>query len=298
MKSKLTLFVTVFATALLGVGCALTETGGEPLKEGLVARSRATYLMERLPSLREAVVEPPDEVDGDREYTLRRTALAGAEPDLAVLLLQTLCGPSIAGGRPPARAVLQGVLQDAAALGTPARLRDLGGGWTSRTAGDQLSLRRGGLRLEGARPPSQLLVEGRMADWPGGWRIGTRRLDVDSARVKLRAPGAGTQFAVFDPSSLLGPLRVAAVGEGRTMRPFGMGGRRAVRTVLSEAGVSRPRRAGWPAVVDDSGAVLWIPGIRAADRAPLLEGSSSALLLYTTAASDPSRRTAAGPNPA
>ena len=37
MKSKLTLFVTVFATALLGVGCALTETGGEPLKEGLVA---------------------------------------------------------------------------------------------------------------------------------------------------------------------------------------------------------------------------------------------------------------------
>ena len=37
MKTKITLFVAVFAVALFGVGCASTESGGDPLKDGLVA---------------------------------------------------------------------------------------------------------------------------------------------------------------------------------------------------------------------------------------------------------------------
>ena len=37
MKTKLTLFVSVLAVALFGVGCASTETNSDPLKNGLVA---------------------------------------------------------------------------------------------------------------------------------------------------------------------------------------------------------------------------------------------------------------------
>jgi hypothetical protein len=37
MKTKLTLFVAVLAAALFGMGCASTESGGDPLKDGLVA---------------------------------------------------------------------------------------------------------------------------------------------------------------------------------------------------------------------------------------------------------------------
>jgi hypothetical protein len=37
MRTKLTLFVAVLAAILFGMGCASVETGGEPLKKGLVA---------------------------------------------------------------------------------------------------------------------------------------------------------------------------------------------------------------------------------------------------------------------
>jgi tRNA(Ile)-lysidine synthase len=74
--------------------------------------------------------------------------------------------------------------------------------------------------------------------------------------------------AYFDVNALALPLAVRAPQAGDRLRPFGFGGSRKISDILSEAGVPRHARAR-QLVVEDERSILWIPGVRRSDRAPI-----------------------------
>jgi len=92
-------------------------------------------------------------------------------------------------------------------------------------------------------------------------------------------------MSLFDHSCIDFPLRLEPAGLGRSMRPFGMKGRRKVRDLLAEAGIPRAKRGSYPLIVDSAGEVLWIPLVRASDHAQVGPGCAEAIILYTVAAS-------------
>lgn len=91
--------------------------------------------------------------------------------------------------------------------------------------------------------------------------------------VIMRAPWTGEPLpdgrkkAVFDASALAAPT-VRPWAPGDRIRPFGLEGRRKVADVLSEAGVPREARRGWP-VVEEGGEVVWVSGLLRSGRAPV-----------------------------
>ncbi len=203
--------------------------------------------------------------------TLPRESFASLEAEVAAAVLRLACTPH---HRPLRRAAAASLQRDARTPG--ARLRDLGGGWFARTAGDVVELARTPFVLEDAATPTPSL------------RVVPVPASAARARIASDPAAAGRTFAVLDAASVPRPLTLVPAGSGRRMRPFGMGGRsRLVRDLLAEAGVPRPRRASWPVVLDGDGAVAWVPGVRAGDVAPLRPGSEDALLLYTDAAPEP-----------
>ncbi|MCB9833775.1 MAG: tRNA lysidine(34) synthetase TilS [Planctomycetes bacterium] len=105
------------------------------------------------------------------------------------------------------------------------------------------------------------------------------RLEIDE-RVRPLPQGGGLQLRTvadgeeFEPGlrrqplprdRLDGPLTLRTVERDERFRPFGMDGRRRATDLLREAGLDADRRAGFLAVADDRG-ILWLPGIRAAER--------------------------------
>lgn len=254
---------------------------GRLLREGEEARERIdAALREADQRLSEVVLAR----DAD-SCVLSRSGLASSPIEVGILLLRQLCAPCVEGGRRPGRTVLLAVLRDCTPR-QPARLRQLGAGWTARVAGDRVELARHPLRLEGDKPGPRTLCEGQEVDWPGGWRIGARRTDAAEVRRRLADPAAGRTFAIFDPANLRRPLSVRAAGRGLHLRPFGLAGTAKVRDLLAEAGVPRPQRAAWPTLVDADGQVLWLPGIRASEVAPVAN-SGAAIILYTVAGPSP-----------
>jgi tRNA(Ile)-lysidine synthase len=224
---------------------------------------------------------------------LDRRPLGVLAPEVGLILLRQLCAPARVGGRSPGRAVLSDLLRGCAD-GQPARLFELGAGCTARVSGDRVELSRSPLRLEGEEPAPRPLPDGEEVDWPGGWRFGSSLADEHEARRRLVEPDAGRAFAAFDSATLRRPISIRAAGEGLRLRPFGMTGSRALRDLLAEAGVPRPQRAAWPTLIDADDRVLWLPGVRASDAAPVVE-SGGAIILYTVAGPTPERAAASTP---
>ena len=224
---------------------------------------------------------------------LRRRALSDLPPEVALMLLRQVCPPALVGGRPPGRAAL-GELLRGCVDGQPARLFELGAGWTARVSGDRVELSRSSLRLEGEEPAGRTLAGDEPVDWPGGWRFGSSLAEGDELRARLADPDAGRAFAAFDARTLQRPVSIRAAGQGLRLRPYGMAGSRKVRDLLAEAGVPRLHRAGWPAFIDADGRVLWLPGVRASGVAPVPE-SGTAIILYTVAGPTPERVAASTP---
>ena len=108
-----------------------------------------------------------------------------------------------------------------------------------------------------ADAPHPLPVGGAV-EVPGG----VVRLD---AAERPAAFARDADVAWFDADALVLPLAVRRWQAGDRMRPFGMPrGSRLVSDVLTTARVPPERRAAAPVVVDASGAVVAVVGVRAA----------------------------------
>jgi tRNA(Ile)-lysidine synthase len=62
------------------------------------------------------------------------------------------------------------------------------------------------------------------------------------------------------------------------MQPLGMRGRVKLSDLFINAGVPQPARARWP-LVCDSRSIVWVPGLRLADRVRLADDSRRAWML-------------------
>jgi len=91
-----------------------------------------------------------------------------------------------------------------------------------------------------------------------------------------RGPGAGTRRAWFDRDKLTTRPRMHTFAPGLRLRPFGGPGSRKVSDLLAEASIPRELRRSWP-VVSVDGAILWVPGVRAADIARVDAGTTRIL---------------------
>jgi tRNA(Ile)-lysidine synthase len=76
---------------------------------------------------------------------------------------------------------------------------------------------------------------------------------------------SGDAVAWLDADRIVYPLRVRARRAGDRYRPLGLGGSAKLQDLLVDRKVRRERRDALPVVVDREG-ILWVPGLRIADR--------------------------------
>ncbi len=78
--------------------------------------------------------------------------------------------------------------------------------------------------------------------------------------------------------ALQGALRLRGPETGERMRPFGSTGRRLISDILSEAHIPRDKRAAWPILSDEAGA-LWVVGLAVSERCRIQTGEGECLRL-------------------
>ena len=114
---------------------------------------------------------------------------------------------------------------------------------------------------------------------------GTTR--VEAAGVEFRVevlkerPGDGDVYrggdtAYFDFSQIELPLVARSWREGDRFVPFGLSGTKKVHDVFIDEKVPASQRAAVPIVCDEDG-ILWVAGVRRADRARITDGTSTIL---------------------
>ncbi|MBA4601264.1 tRNA lysidine(34) synthetase TilS [Thermoactinomyces mirandus] len=84
--------------------------------------------------------------------------------------------------------------------------------------------------------------------------------------------------AVFDLDLLKDPLYVRVRQPGDKMRCSGMSGRKKVKSLMMEAKIPRKLRARYP-IVGSGDELIWIPGVKRSDRAPVTSKTSRFLYL-------------------
>ena len=110
---------------------------------------------------------------------------------------------------------------------------------------------------------------------PGG------RLGLDAV-ARPDAFARDPDVAWFDGDALSLPLTVRPWRAGDRIRPFGLSGARLVSDVLTDAKVPTVRRASVPVVVDATGALVAVVGVRAADVARVADTTRRVLRLRFT----------------
>ena len=117
--------------------------------------------------------------------------------------------------------------------------------------------------------PRELTIPGAVG-WDG-WLFGAERLEQASAPQ-------GPDVATLDRSGLGDGVEVRAWRPGDRIRPLGMKGSKPVATLMSERGLPRPRRTGWP-VVEASGGIAWVPGIAVSESFRVRREAGNPILL-------------------
>lgn len=84
--------------------------------------------------------------------------------------------------------------------------------------------------------------------------------------------------AVFDLDLLSGPLYVRARKPGDKMRCSGMRGRKKVKSLMMEAKIPKKMRSRYP-LVGSGDEIIWIPGVRRSDLAPVTASTKRFLYL-------------------
>ncbi|MEX2030139.1 MAG: tRNA lysidine(34) synthetase TilS [Anaerolineales bacterium] len=108
-----------------------------------------------------------------------------------------------------------------------------------------------------------------------GWRLTARRRSLHGQTPRARDGQGGV---VIDASLLEGPLEVRTARPGDRIGPLGMAGRIKVADLLSQERIPVPVRAQWPLVVSRE-EVIWVAGVRMADRVKVTRRTRSAIVL-------------------
>jgi tRNA(Ile)-lysidine synthase len=149
---------------------------------------------------------------------------------------------------------------------------DLPDGWRAVRDRGHILFRRA---VEGVAPERSRTLPAcgpfRRGSFRGGWVSGV------TARSRLGKGAAGGEF--FAADGLAGRLELRPAGPDEWFRPFGGGKPRRLGRFLSKQPVSRALRA-HPLVLADAQGILWVVGVRRADRAPVTEATRRALWVH------------------
>jgi tRNA(Ile)-lysidine synthase len=104
------------------------------------------------------------------------------------------------------------------------------------------------------------------------------RIQVRVAERSLAAEELPGRWAVFDADRLEHPLYVRPRRPGDRMRLLGLAGSKKVKEIMIDAKVPRRMRQRWPMVVHGE-EIIWIPGLRRSDWAPVTKGTRRFLYL-------------------
>ncbi len=163
------------------------------------------------------------------------------------------------------------------APGTGARSWDLPGKVSCRCDG-------AGLILEGATapvrmadpPPAALRIPGRVTLASGG--VVTARVRTLPAEFDPRAFGANPSRVALDLLSLNPPLAVRSRLPGDRFRPLGLPADKKLKEFFIEAKIPAGRRSLVPLVCDRDG-IVWVAGVRPAERCRVHSGTRRLLVL-------------------
>lgn len=103
------------------------------------------------------------------------------------------------------------------------------------------------------------------------------RMDRRDFRANPEPPGR--QTAWFDERQLVFPLTVRSRLPGDTMRVMGLNGSKKVKDIFIDDKIPPSERPRTPMVCDGLGNIVWIPGVRRSQHAPVTAVTSSVLLL-------------------
>ncbi|MCA9320478.1 MAG: tRNA lysidine(34) synthetase TilS [Planctomycetes bacterium] len=104
---------------------------------------------------------------------------------------------------------------------------------------------------------------------PGSVTIPGHEGTIDADLEDAATPSHSPFEQWLSPRVLTGALQVRRPKIGERMEAFGLGGTKLVADLLAEGGVHADHRFSYPVVADDEG-ILWIPGIRAAERCRII----------------------------
>ena len=81
---------------------------------------------------------------------------------------------------------------------------------------------------------------------------------------------------IWVPEDIPQPLTVRPRQPGDRMRPFGLGGGKAINVFMTDLKLPRAARTRWPLLVDAQDNILWLVGQRCGEECRLADGVTSA----------------------
>ncbi|WP_223069017.1 tRNA lysidine(34) synthetase TilS [Paenibacillus caui] len=237
----------------------------------LVAESEDDYMSKAA----EEAVERLTVRDKDGTISLKIAALAGLhvalQRRLIKLILTYLPINTEESDFAKIEAIRSGALQD-----RPTTWRiDLGGGSLCRREYGDLSflsqsVEEAGFAYRVEAIPASVPVAGT------GRVLSFRQLSAESVPPALKP--LSRDEALFDADELLCPLTVRSRLPGDTMRMMGLAGSKKVKDIFIDAKIPPSLRGRIPIVTDALGRIVWIPGVRRSDLAPI-KGSTGRVIV-------------------
>lgn len=126
--------------------------------------------------------------------------------------------------------------------------------------------------------------EYRLVQWNGTYELSLREIDrylriVPMSPEDYLVPETADQ-AAFDADQLLMPLVVRSRLPGDTMKVMGLNGSKKVKNIFIDDKIPPSVRPRIPVVCDGVGNIVWLPGVRRSNIAPVKEDTSA--ILYMT----------------
>lgn len=154
--------------------------------------------------------------------------------------------------------------------GEPGSITAEGGTVLATTGGGVLHVQTAHIESPDRYP---LVCPGETASDYFGWQIVAE--PTDPAAFK---PGPDPLSEVIDADALVGRLHLRSAKSGDSLQPLGMSGTKKLSDLFNEARLTSAARQRLPIICDMAG-IVWVPGVRLADRVKVRTGTNRALAL-------------------